>query len=211
MEHFNFAQWTGYLQNLSPLPERELMVRHLDQGCEACAHLLALAGRIRDTCHQEPVVPENLVEAPKAVFPLRNAQSAAPDWLSLPVLTANLVFDNLAEPAQAGARTTSDYMLQTAYQAGDYTIEVQMEHEPESAGMVVVGQIVNRVSPETSAPGIPVLLMSRNKVIARAECNRFGEFCLLAPAPSDLKLCVKFEAIGRRVELPLRSNLGDRT
>jgi len=209
MEHFNFAQWAAYLQDVSPLPDRELMGLHLKRGCEECGRLLALAARIRDSCSQEPQVPENLVNAAKAVFPIRNAQAAPPEWLSMPLLRAKSVFDNLVESAQAGARTASDYMVQAVYHAGDYTIEVQLEHEPESATMAVVGQVVNRADPATDAAGVPVLLMSRNKVVGRGECNRFGEFCLIAPAQAGLKLCLKIEALDMRVEVPLRFTLGD--
>jgi hypothetical protein len=94
-------------------------------------------------------------------------------------------------------------MVQAVYHAGDYAIEVQIEREPESAEMAVVGQVVNRDSSGVVLADVPVLLMARSKVVARTQSNRFGEFCLVCRVQQGLKLCMQIEEIGKRVEIPL--------
>jgi len=163
---------------------------------------MALVSRIHQECTEDPAVPENLVKAAKSVFPTRRAEAASPEWLSLPLLAARLVFDNMAGLAQAGARAASEHMVQAVYHAGDYAIEVQIEREPESAEMAVVGQVVNRDSSGVVLADVPVLLMARSKVVARTQSNRFGEFCLVCRV-QGLKLCMQIEEIGKRVEIPL--------
>jgi hypothetical protein len=137
------------------------------------------------------------------VYPARRAESAAPDWLSLPVLAARLVFDSTAGLAQVGARAISEHMVQTVHHAGDYAIELQIEREPESSEMAVVGQVVHRGSSGVVPADVPVLLMARGKVVARTQSNRFGEFCLVARAQQGLRVCMRIEELGMRVEIPL--------
>jgi len=54
------------------------MAFHLSRGCEACADLVALMERIDRERAAQPAVPEDLVQAAKAVFPARFSGGPGP-------------------------------------------------------------------------------------------------------------------------------------
>ena len=73
-----------------------------------------------------------------------------------------------------------------------------------SSGRQISGLLVaNRAQSDCPLSGIPVLLMARTKLIARAESNRFGEFCLVGRALRGLTLRIPLESAGRQVAIPL--------
>lgn len=209
MEHFDITRWTDYVRGLIPATERKAMERHIAEGCRDCAHLMALVGRIYEESTAEAMVPEAMVAAAKSIFPARRAAESA-DWLTLPKLAARMIFDNLSGLALEGARSASEAAVQAVYHAGDYAIELQIEREPESTEMALVGQLVDRAGSGKPLSGAAVALMVRDKVMTRVESNAFGEFCLTAKAQPGLKLCVAITEIGRRVEIPLTRILAGR-
>ena len=180
------------------------MAKHLSTGCASCTRVVALIERIHREASVETTVPEQLVRAAKAVFPVRVAEAGTlPDWLSLPCMAAQLVYTSMAEPAPEGARTAPDETIQVMYHAGDYAIDLQIEREPESAELALVGQIVNRMSAGAPMPNLPVVLMARTKLIAKSHSNRFGEFCLVSKMQGGLRLCIPLAGVGRQLEIPL--------
>lgn len=203
MKHFEIAQWTDYVRGLAPALEREAMERHLAEGCEPCAQLAALVSRIHRTGAGEVTVPSHLVHSAKAVFPALNAPGGSPVWTLLPRLAATLVFSSLNDVESEGARSAAGTLVQAVYHAGDYAINLQIEPEPESRDMALVGQVIRRTAEGEPVADIPVHLMVREKLLAAAQSNRFGEFCLVSKFQNGLKLSMPLEDAGRRVEIPL--------
>jgi hypothetical protein len=204
MQHFDITQWTDFVRGLVPPSENDAMARHLAQECESCARLVALIERIKQEAAAEPVVPEALVLAAKAIFPAHLAAGVAtPDWPLLPRLVAQLVQSSLTDLAPEGARTTSDATIQVMYHAGDYAIDLQVEREPDSSEVTLVGQIVNRAASGEPLADVPVWLMASKKRLAQSHTNRFGEFCLVAAAQRGLRLSIPIEVAGKQVEIPL--------
>jgi hypothetical protein len=80
---------------------------------------------------------------------------------------------------------------------------LQLEREPESTGLALVGQIVDRACSGAPLPNLPVLLMAGKKLIAQSQSNRFGEFCLVSRVQRGLRLCLPIETAGRQLEIPL--------
>jgi anti-sigma factor RsiW len=208
MEHFDITRWTDYVRGLCPPAEREALEHHLLEGCDSCARLMSLVGRIQQEAAAEVEVPEHMVIAAKAVFPARRA-SDSPAWMAFPLLAAQLLVESAAETAMEGARSASPAMLHAVYHAGDYAIELQIERDPESAEIALVGQVVHRAGSAEHSGRIELLLLARNKPVARTESNPFGEFCLTVREQQGLKLCVALEEIGQRVEIPLNRILAD--
>ncbi len=203
MKHFEITRWTDYVRGLVPPREKEAMACHLADGCEPCSRLVALLSRIHRAGAAEVTVPEHLVRSAKQIFPARRPTADLCDPDLLPRLAARLVFSNQRDPAPEGARSTADNLVQVMYHAGDFAVELQLEPEPESHEMSLVGQVVNRASASEPVAGIPVRLMARNRVLAATQSNRFGEFCLVAKFQNGLKLCMPMTSVGRRVEIPL--------
>lgn len=202
MKHFDITQWTDYVRGLAPPGEREAIEHHLAEGCSQCAELAAMLGRVYQLAAQEPSVPDNLVRRAEAVFPAPPVAPAA-DWILFPRLAARLVYTSLNEPVIEGARSSRETLVQAVYHSGDYAIDLQIEPEADSTAMALVGQVVNRKASAEPLAGVPVRLMGRKKLLATAQSNRFGEFCLVSKFRSGLRLCMPIEALGRRVEIPL--------
>ncbi len=205
MDHFDIARWTDYVHGFVPSAEREQMGRHLQEGCASCRRLADLVARIQHESAAEQAVPEHLVLAAKAVF--RPGAPEPSDWMALPRLAAQCIFDGLAGLAVEGARSAAAGEAHMVYQAGDYAIDLQVERDPESDEMALVGQLSDRLHTGCSVSHVPVLLTARSRVIARAESNRFGEFCLVGRALPGLTLRVPLESLGKQVVIPLAAML----
>lgn len=202
MEHFDISRCADYVYGVAAPSDQEALARHLAEGCEECARLLSLVQRIQADAAREPDVSEDLVRTAKDVFSTRWNAVQSPEWMSLPRVEARLVFASEASRAVAGARAVTHPAEQAAYEAGNYSIEIHVERAPESAEMALVGQIKRTGSAEPLA-GAPVLLMANRRVLANAECNQFGEFCLLGNVRRGLRFCIHLTTEERRVEIPL--------
>jgi hypothetical protein len=209
MKHFAMSQWVDYVRGLAPPSEAALMARHLSDGCETCGTLLGLVSRIRHEAAAEIEAPDNLVNDAKAVFPAKPPLPAI-DWLALPRLAARLVFDSTSGLAFEGARTNLDSTLQLVYHAGDYAIELQIEQEPESTRLAVVGQVFDRAGTGKPLSGAPVALMARNQMVAQGATSRFGEFCLVSRMRAGLTVCMHIENAGKRIQIPLNRIMAGR-
>ena len=203
MQHFDIARWTDYVHGLVPLPERAQMDRHVREGCHSCRRLADLVARIQTEIAAEPAVPEALVRRAQAIFPAGESAREASDWLRLPRLAAQLIFDSLALPCPEGARAAAAAEAHKIYHAGDYAIDLQIEHAPESDEMALVGQLADRSASGHPVSGVSVLLTARSRVLARAESNRFGEFCLVGRSVQGLTLRVPLAGDGKQVVIPL--------
>jgi hypothetical protein len=210
MKHFEMSEWVDYVRGLTPPSEAAIMARHLSEGCESCAALVGLVGRIREESAAETNAPDSVVAAAKAVFPVRPSSGERMDWLALPRLTARLIFDNISGAAVEGARSALESTVQLVYHAGDYTIELQIEQEPESTRLAVVGQVFDRAGTGKPLSGAPVALMARNQVVTESATSRFGEFCLVSRMRSGLSVCMQIENIGKRVQIPLNRIMAGR-
>jgi hypothetical protein len=82
-DHFVTAQWIDHVRGVATDPDKEGMKRHLAEGCDSCAHLVALANRIWKTSAGDRTVPEALVESAKAVFQERRSFAQATDLQSM--------------------------------------------------------------------------------------------------------------------------------
>jgi len=118
-------------------------------------------------------------------------------------LLARLVFDSFLAPLPAGVRTQDRQTRQAVYEAGSYCVDVRVEHQPRRGTTTLVGQLADRDHPQANATDVNVLLKTRQKTIASAPCDQFGEFYLeYRPAPA-LRLDVCLGTTGRVLELPL--------
>lgn len=198
MDHFDFGRWADYIHGFVDAPEREEMERHLRDGCQPCQELLALVTRVQQESAAEVSVPEHLIAAAKAVFrPAATVDSAW--WNTLPHLAVELVLESFSGAPLQGARSAAAAESQLVYHAGDYAINLQVERDHESNEVALVGQVLDRAHGDNPVSGIPILLTVRNRVIASGSSNRFGEFCLSAPAQLGLRLRIALENAGAQV------------
>ncbi|MDE3167684.1 MAG: hypothetical protein KGN36_17920 [Acidobacteriota bacterium] len=203
MRHFDTAEWADYARGVVQQPEKEAMERHLASGCEECTELAGLMRRVWEESRAEVSVPASLVRAAEAVFHGSQAPPPASDWTSVPRLAARLVFSTLSTPALEGARSAGEAVAQAVYHAGNMAIDLQVDCEPESTEVTLVGQVLDMGQAGKPVEAVPVMLTARKKVVTSSRSNRFGEFCLVSRVRPGLTLCVHLESDGRRVEIPL--------
>jgi hypothetical protein len=141
------------------------------------------------------------VELALSIFPARPEPEFS--WRSLRRLTARLVYNSLTDPLPDGVREIRTAGPQLMYQSGDYFIDLRLDAEHSSAGVLLIGQILRRGSLESGLGSVPVLLFSGKKEMMRTESDEFGEFCLQYTPKRGTRLCVPLSASGGRIEISL--------
>jgi hypothetical protein len=208
MNHFAIAKWIDYVRGVASPTEARAMESHIAEGCEECWRLAGLLSRVQAEASSEPEVPAHLINAAKTVF-ARHAAAEISRWMSWPQIPVRLLSDASSVLSFQGARSVADPSVQLAYEAGDYAIDIQVEREPDSPMVAVVGVVANRIDARMPIGGVPVLLVARHKPVARSATNGAGEFCMTFRARQGLKLCLQFEAFQKRVEIPLTHTMPD--
>ena len=185
---------------LKPL-ERAAMEGRLSGGCQECQQSLDLLRRFASLAQAEAQydVPEYAVRAAKAVFALQQPERVH----MLPRMAARMVFDSFREPLPAGMRAGHRISRQVLFEAGDYALDLRLEHERGSSYVTLVGQIANRKDPSLRMPDLPVFLLSARQIVARAFSNPFGEFQMEYKPKGRLRLFVPVEDWAKRIEVTL--------
>ena len=156
-----------------------------------------VAGTARLEAGYEP--PEHAIRMAKAICPPN-----APEKSPLARLVARLVYDSFGEPVPAGMRSQDRPARHALYEAENFCLDLQLEHEPASGRVILVGQVVDRENrPANLAAHLPVWLREQKSLVASTRCNRFGEFQLAYESGPNLRLWVDVPAAGTRLEVPL--------
>jgi len=194
MRHFETWQWVDFSRGLDTGIDRSLMQSHLE-ACGKCRRTVGVLSGVAAVAAAEPAntPPREAVRMAKAIYTPPPSQR----------LLARLIFDSFLAPLPAGVRTQDRQTRQAVYEAGSYCVDVRVEHQPRRGTTTLVGQLADRDHPGANAANVSVLLKTKQKTIASAPCDQFGEFYLeYRPAPS-LRLDVCLGDSGRVLELPL--------
>ncbi len=201
MNHFDITQWTDFARGVTPDAARCAMEAHVESGCVRCRQTLDLLERVflsaRVQSQHEP--PAHVVRCAKALGTL-----LLPRPSRLSRLVAHLVYDSLGDAAPAGMRAEDRVSRHGVYEVGDFHLDVRVEQEKGSSLATLVGQLTNRAEPDSPMPEAPVLLMTRQAIVAHALYNRFGEFQMDYPPAPHLRLRVALALPGKRLELSLK-------
>lgn len=200
MKHFSIWQWTDYVRALANEGTRSAMEAHLSSGCAGCQQtvtvLSGLAATARGEAGYEP--PAYAIRCAQAIYSL-----SRPEKFSFPRLVARLVHDSFREPLPAGIRAQAGLSRHALYEAGSYCLDVQLEQQPASGLVTLIGQLADRNKPAANTAEVPVWLMDRKSLVASTLCNPFGEFQLEYAPARDLRLCVPLRVARRRLEVSL--------
>lgn len=188
MNHYELIDWVDYARGLLDPVRQASMHHHLSSACGQCNHAAGMFRKVARAAEADARyrVPESEVHCAKAIFVLQQPERVQ----VLPGIVSQLIYDSFREPLPAGMRAQHRISRQTVYTAGDYHLDLWMEHERGSARVILVGQVADRKEPTRAMGNIPVVLLSRNKVIAHAISNDFGEFHLDYTPQRHLRLCV---------------------
>jgi hypothetical protein len=206
MRDYEITQWVDFVRGVLEPPERDAMQQHLDSGCAECAGMVEFLRGVVAATPAMPV-PDAAVAAAKRVFVQMPHPAGTPAWLRLPALAAKLVYSSLQAPLPAGIRAVHPEAVHLVYDAGPYTLELQIERQADSAEVLLVGQFADRGSPGQAPEPMPVYLATASKTVASTMSNEFGEFSLVCRPQANLRLSIPIQAEGRRVEVALADSL----
>jgi len=200
MKHFNIWQWTDYVRAQGEEIARSAMDAHLSSGCARCQRtvnvLRGVASMARGEAAYQP--PEHAIRYAHAIYSLSRPENAG-----LPRLIARLVHDSFRDPLPAGMRSQNRPSRHALYEAGSYCLDLQLEQQPASGLVMLVGQLADREKRMPSTADVPIWLMDRKTLVTSTLCNPFGEFQLEFAPVRDLRLHVPLRAAGKRLEVPL--------
>ena len=199
MKHFDISEWTDFARGCAAVPDRAAMEAHLASACRRCDATLDLVRRVvastRDDRRYEP--PADVVRCAKAISALARPRP------SVARLVAQLVYDSFREPLPVGMRAEDRVSRHTLYEAGNFFLDVRLEQERGCPRSTLIGQLTNRMDPNSFLAGAPVLLMAGKNLIGYAVYNRFGEFQMDYPPARHLRLSVALDSSGKRIDLSL--------
>ena len=209
MKHFDISQWTDFAREVVTGADRAAMETHLSSlGCDRCRATLDLVRRVvavaRAAGRYTP--PEYVVRCAKAISALQRPQRTR-----FPGLVARLVYDSFRDPVPAGMRSEDRVSRHTLYEAGNFYLDLRLEHDRGTPLVTLVGQLANRKDPHSSMAQAPVLLMARKDIVAHAVSNPFGEFQMEYAPARHLRLCVPLDPSGKRIEVSLDRLEGERS
>jgi anti-sigma factor RsiW len=200
MKHFSIWQWTDFVRGVASDDDRPAMDAHLSGGCPRCERVVTLlrgvANSARSDAAYEP--PDHAIRHARALYSLHR-----PEANTFPRLVAKLIRDTFRDPLPAGLRAQGQLSRRSLYEAGGYSLDLQVDHRPNSARMMLVGQLAGRGEHAASTANLPVWLMERESLVASTLSNRFGEFHLEYAPARNLRLHVPLPEAKKRLEVPL--------
>jgi len=199
LKHFEFAKWIDSARGLVEEPVRVAMERHLASGCRKCRRTAELLSKLAAAARNDSrvQVPQYALRCAQAIFVLQQPERVQ----ILPRIPVRLLYDSFREPLPAGVRTQQRLSRQALYQAGDYSLDLQLEKERGSPRVALVGQIQNHKQPGKRLGGMPVLLLSGKQILAQAVSNSLGEFHMEYTPTKRLWLYVGVRQAGKRIDV----------
>jgi hypothetical protein len=206
MEHFRTEDWIDLVNQVTTQEQTAAMQKHLAAGCKKCAEQVALWQKVHNFAASEPTYqpPEHAVRSAEALFSTTAWTASAHKTSSF----VELLFDNLLQPAYAGARTAGTGIRQMLYRADSFQIDLQIEAMPGGRLIVVTGQVLDVSRPEIIGSGLQVTLSNRRGKLVHAMTNEFGEFHVEIQNSGDLELTLRSDP-EKPIVISLKDPLGD--
>jgi hypothetical protein len=205
MEHFKTEKWIDFVNQVVSANEKELMEKHLKQGCKRCSETVSLWQRVRQSAAAEGNYqpPEDTVRLAKAAFAgagLTGQRKGAGSRVKV-------LFDSFLQPVFEGARSAGTGTRQMLYRADPFQIDVQVEAKPGGSRIVVTGQLLDLSNPEIIARDTRILLSNMRGQVVHTVPNQFGEFSGEIDNSGDLQMTFAGPG-GRPIVISLREALG---
>lgn len=205
MLHLDSTEWIDYVRGVMPEAQARFAATHLGDGCVTCGDTANWLSRLSESAVREVIVPDAVVNVAKAILGARVRETEDLTRVVLRRLKAALVYDSMFDLQPAGARSLplgcGNRML--LFRAGEYSVDLRLEAEPENLNWTLVGQLSNDDNPSDEMSNLPVLVMAGKKVVGKTFSNEFGEFILPDLPRQRLRLCVPLASEGQQIDLAL--------
>ena len=123
-------------------------------------------------------------------------------------LPARLVFDTADRSVAADTRRRESTSRHLLYEVDTLCLDLRLDRRPQSAEVVVVGQLADRDDPLKPLAGLPVFLALEEALLARTVSNRQGEFQVRYESENPVSLCLSLDS-DRLIEVPVEPEAGD--
>ncbi len=186
------------------------MSAHLSSGCTTCRHTADILQKVAGLAawEREHRIPAYAIHNARAVFALQRPEKVC----FLPRILGQLVYDSFKEPLPAGLRARHRLTRHVLYQAGNYSMDIRMEHQRGTAIVTLAGQIVDQANPGRPPASLPVFLVCGRKLIAHVYSNIFGEFQFEYEPKPRVRLYIQgIRDSQKNIELPLDRLVGGET
>ncbi len=205
MEHFTTQKWIDFVNKVVAANDKQLMEKHLKQGCKRCTETVSMWQRVRQSAAAEKNYqpPENTVRLAKAAFAgagLTGQRKGAGTRIKV-------LFDSFLQPVFEGARSAGVGTRQMLYRADPFQIDVQVEAKPGGSRLVVTGQLLDLSNPEIIARDTRILLSNMRGQVVQTVANQFGEFSGEIENSGDLQMTFASPG-GNPIVISLREALG---
>jgi hypothetical protein len=194
-KHFDVWEWVDFVRGVGDRRIRPAMDEHLSSGCERCKTMVRVLGGFAAMARVPEFEPsEQTLRRAQAIFPVHAPEAG--------ILT-RLIYDSFREPLPVGMRSQDVLPRHALYEAGRLFLDLQLDHEPASGLVTLVGQLSDPESTSTSTANVPVLLMAPKGPVASTLSNGAGEFQLEYRPARNLRLHVLLHAMGERLDVGL--------
>ncbi len=186
MEHFATEKWIDFVNQAVGTNEKQVMERHLQQGCKRCRKTVSLWQKVRQSAASEANYqpPEHAVRLAKVAF----AEAGLAGQRKGAGSRIKLLFDSFLQPAFEGARSAGAGTRQMLYRADPFQIDIQVEAAAGRNRIVVTGQLLNLSSPGILDQGTKIALSNMRGKVVHAITNQFGEFSGEIENSGDLQM-----------------------
>jgi len=210
MEHFTIEKWIDFVNQAVDTNEKQLLERHLEQGCKRCMKTVSLWQRVRQLAASEANYqpPEGAVRIAKAAFAgTALAGTALAGQRKGAGSRIKVLFDSFLQPVFEGARSAGAGTRQMLYRADPFQIDVQVEAKHGGNRIVVTGQLLDLSNPGIMGPDARIVLSNMQGHVVNAVTNQFGEFSGEIENSGDLQMT--FASPGKQpIVISLRDALG---
>ncbi len=188
MKHFSTEDWLDFVRGVVAKDRKAAMQNHLSAGCKQCDTVVSLWKRVhiaaqRETAYEPPAATLRTIKAMYSIH-------GKPALKTAKAVFAQLLFDSLSAPLQAGVRSSTADARQLLYGSGDHRIDLRFEPQVDSDKISLVGQLLNSADPARAMDAVPVAVLKGHKVVSESATNRFGEFHFEVDLETDLQLRV---------------------
>lgn len=205
MKHFATEKWIDFVNHRVTQIEKDLMDKHLAQGCKACLETLAVWQRVRQSGSAEAGYqpPADTVRIAKAAFSGARLAGQRKEVGS----RISVLFDSLLQPAVEGVRSAAADSRQMLYRADPFQIDLQIEAKPGGSHLLVTGQLLDLSNPGIAGKDVAVTMSNMRGHVVHAVSNEHGEFGCEIKNSGDLQMTFT-NPKGKPIVISLRDALG---
>lgn len=202
MPHFSEQQWADWVRGVAVSETTSAAQAHIANSCPDCKSALDLWKRVGDlaSAEQNYLPPENLVRLVKLEFALRPSSQEEG-------MLAGMLYDSIAQPLPVGIRGAAAGIRQVLYEAEGLTIDLRLDHKPNSNTIHASGQVLSKDVPLCWVHEATIVLWDdKGQMVTTTESNHHGEFQFEFEAQDQLRITIA--SAGRKT---LRIALGNLT